>query len=84
VRSDRGALRRQLIVLHRKVRGRVELTNSDRLFFIQLFPSILKAITTFLSRLPNSRLSGKRTGNFVNSRGRRPFARRKITDVADD
>jgi len=37
-------------VLQRKVRGRVEFTNSDRLFFIQLyrwFPSILKAITTF-------------------------------------
>jgi hypothetical protein len=34
-------------VLQRKVRGRVEFTNSDRLFFIQLyrwFPSILKAM----------------------------------------
>src|SRR6266446_5663075 len=42
--------RQQLSVLQRKVRGRVEFTNSDRLFFIQLyrwFPSILKAITTF-------------------------------------
>jgi len=32
----------------RKVRGRVHLTNSDRLFFIQLyrwFPSVLKAVT---------------------------------------
>jgi hypothetical protein len=32
----------------RKVRGRVQFTNSDRLFFIQLyrwFPSVLKAIT---------------------------------------
>ena len=35
-------------MLQRKVRGRVHLTNSDRLFFIQLyrwFPSVLKAIT---------------------------------------
>jgi len=35
-------------VLQRKVRGRVHLTNSDRLFFIQLyrwFPSVLKAVT---------------------------------------
>jgi hypothetical protein len=35
-------------VLRRKVRGQVQLTNSDRLFFIQLyrwFPSVLKAVT---------------------------------------
>ena len=45
--AENAALRQQLIVLQRKVRGRVEFTNSDRLFFIQLyrwFPSILKAI----------------------------------------
>ena len=34
--AENAALRRQLIVLQRKVRGRVEFTNSDRLFFIQL------------------------------------------------
>ena len=48
--AENAALRQQLIVLQRKVRGRVEFTNSDRLFFIQLyrwFPSILTAITTF-------------------------------------
>src|ERR1700704_5104276 len=48
--AENAALRQQLIVLQRKVRGRVEFTDSDRLFFIQLyrwFPSILKAITTF-------------------------------------
>jgi transposase InsO family protein len=45
--AENAALRHQLIVLQRKVRGRVEFTNSDRLFFIQLyrwFPSILKAM----------------------------------------
>jgi hypothetical protein len=34
-------------VLQRKVRGRVRFTNSDRLFFVQLyrwFPSVLKAV----------------------------------------
>jgi hypothetical protein len=34
-------------VLQRKVRGRVQFTNNDRLFFVQLyrcFPSVLKAI----------------------------------------
>jgi hypothetical protein len=46
--AENAALRRQLIILRRKVRGRVRLTNGDRLFFIQLyrwFPSVLKAIT---------------------------------------
>src|SRR6516165_9371949 len=46
--AENAALRRQLIVLQRKVRGRVHFTNSDRLFFIQLyrwFLSVLKAIT---------------------------------------
>jgi len=48
--AENAALRQQLIVLQRKVRGRVQFTNSDRLFFIQLyrwFPSVLNAITTF-------------------------------------
>src|SRR5947199_801343 len=42
-----AALRHQLIVLQRKVRGRVRFTNSDRLFFVQLyrwFPSVRKAV----------------------------------------
>jgi hypothetical protein len=46
--AENAALRRQLIVLQRKVRGRVHFTSSDRLFFIQLyrwFPSLLKVIT---------------------------------------
>ena len=45
--AENAALRHQLIVLQRKVRGRVQFTNSDRLFFIQLyrwFPSVLKAM----------------------------------------
>jgi lysylphosphatidylglycerol synthetase-like protein (DUF2156 family) len=45
--AENAALRRQLIVLQRKVRGRVQFTNGDRLFFIQLygwFPLVLKAI----------------------------------------
>ena len=46
---ENAALRRQLIVLQRQVRGRVQFTNSDRLFFLQLyrwFPSIVEAMTT--------------------------------------
>jgi hypothetical protein len=47
--AENAALRRQLIVLQRQVGGRVQFTNSDRLFFLQLyrwFPSIVKAMTT--------------------------------------
>ena len=46
--AENAALRHQLMVLRRKVHGRVRLTNNDRLFFIQLyrwFPSVLRAIT---------------------------------------
>ena len=46
--AENAALRHQLIVLQRRLRGRVQLTNGDRLFLVQLyrwFPSILKAIT---------------------------------------
>ena len=46
--AENAALRQEVIVLQRKVRGRVQLTDSDRLFFIQLyrwFPSVLNAIT---------------------------------------
>src|SRR6266567_2919343 len=46
--AENVALRHQLIVLQRRVRGRVQLTNGDRLFLVQLyrwFPSLLKAIT---------------------------------------
>jgi hypothetical protein len=46
--AENAALRHQLIVLRRKVRGRAQMTNSDRWFFIQLyrwFPLILEALT---------------------------------------
>ena len=46
--AENAALRQEVIVLQRKVRGRVQLSDSDRLFFIQLyrwFPSVLNAIT---------------------------------------
>jgi len=46
--AENAALRQQIIVLQRKVRGRVQWTDSDRRFFIQLyrwFPSVLNAIT---------------------------------------
>src|SRR5947208_8549649 len=47
--AENAALRYQLSVLRRKVRGRVQPTNGDRLFLVQLyrwFPSVLKAVTS--------------------------------------
>src|SRR5713226_2585398 len=35
--AENAALRHQLIVLQRRVRGRVQLTNGDRLFLVQLY-----------------------------------------------
>ncbi len=46
--AENAVLRHQLIVLRRKVPGRVRLTNNDRWFFVQLyrwFPSILQVLT---------------------------------------
>jgi transposase InsO family protein len=46
--AENAALRHQLIVLRRKVRGRARLSNNDRWFFVQLyhrFPSILEVLT---------------------------------------
>jgi len=46
--AENAALRHQLIVLRRMIRGRPRLTNNDRWFFVQLyrwFPSILQVLT---------------------------------------
>src|SRR6202048_112602 len=46
--AENAVLRHQLIVLRRRLHGRVRLTNHDRWFFIQLyrwFPSILRVLT---------------------------------------
>jgi transposase InsO family protein len=46
--AENAVLRHQLIVLRRKVKGRAQISNNDRWFFIQLyrwFPSILEVLT---------------------------------------
>jgi|ERR1700694_3829243 len=51
--AENAALRHQLIVLRRKVRGRVRRTNNDRWFFIQMYrwvPSILQVLMIILPR----------------------------------
>jgi hypothetical protein len=46
--AENAVLRHQLMVLRRRLQGRIRLTNHDRWFFIQLyrwFPSILQVLT---------------------------------------
>ena len=46
--AENAALRHQLLVLRRRTRGRVRLTNNDRWFLVQLYrlvPSILQVLT---------------------------------------
>src|SRR5690349_15307474 len=62
--AENAVLRHQLMVLRRRLQGRVRLTNHDRWFFIQLyrwFPSILQVLAIIrpetLVRWPQGRLS---------------------------
>jgi transposase InsO family protein len=60
--AENAALRQQLTVLRRQVRGRVPLTNNDRLFFVQLyrwFPSVFNVITVIR---PETLVRWHRTG----------------------
>ena len=46
--AENAALRQQLIVLRRRMKGRARLANADLWFFVQLyrwFPSILEVLT---------------------------------------
>jgi hypothetical protein len=45
--AENAALRQQIIVLRRKLRGRIRLSNGDRLFFVwlyRLFPAVTRAL----------------------------------------
>src|SRR6478609_5775998 len=84
--AENAVLRQQLIVLKRRLRGRVRLTNNDRWFFIQLyrwFPPILKVLTIMrpetLVRWHRAALAATGVGNRVDGEGghksRQSFAR---------
>src|SRR5215831_15387732 len=76
--AENAALRHQVVILRRRVHRRVRLTNSERMFFIQLyrwFPSVLKVITVIR---PETLVHWHRAGFRrywrwkTNSRGGRP------------
>src|SRR3979490_1795622 len=60
--AENAALRHQLVVLRRKLKGRARLTNNDRWFFVQRyrwFPSILSVL---LIIRPETLVGWHRTG----------------------
>jgi hypothetical protein len=57
LQAENAVLRHQLIVLRRRLRGRVRLTNNDRWFFIQLYRWCMWA-----SRNTGHEASGSRFG----------------------
>src|SRR6202051_4983522 len=60
--AENAALRHQLVVLRRKLKGRTRLTSNDRWFFVQLyrwFPSILPAVVIIRHE---TRVRGHRAG----------------------
>jgi transposase InsO family protein len=60
--AENALLRHQVVVLRRKVKGRVPLTNGDRWFFVQLnrwFPSILGSLVVIR---PETLIRWHRTG----------------------
>src|SRR5262252_9013572 len=76
--AENAVLRHQLIVLRRRLHGRVRLTNHDRWFFIRLyrwFPAILRALTIIRPETPVRwhRAGFRRCLRWkTNSRGGRP------------
>jgi len=75
--AENAALRRQLIVLRRKVRGRAALTNADRWFLVQLyqwFPSILDVLSIIRPEtlLRWHRAGSRRYWRWKSRRGGRP------------
>ena len=74
--AENAVLRHQLIVLSRRLHGRVRLTNHDRWFFIQLylwFPSILQVLTIIrpdtLVRCAEPAFAATGVGNRVDGEG---------------
>src|SRR5262245_51657847 len=76
--AENAALRHQVIVLQRKVRGHVEFTRSDRLFLVLLyrwFPSVLNVIADANFREGNDTAGRRR---LYGTRPRAVLAERKM------
>jgi len=63
VEAENAVLRHQLIVLMRRPRGRVQLTNHDRWFFIQIYRLFRKHPVSTAGQAVRRRLTGGRRGH---------------------
>src|SRR5260370_31356123 len=82
--AETAALRYQLIVLRRKVGGRVRLTNGDRLFFIQLYPYTARSLSGFISKCGLLAAGGPLSVNQLYARYRRASSVTTIRDLLVD
>jgi hypothetical protein len=78
--AENAALRQQIIVLRRKLRGRIRLSNGDRLFFVwlyRLFPAVTRALMIIR---PDTLVRWHRSGfrHFRRWKSRRRIGRPKI------
>src|SRR4026209_645449 len=56
--AENAALRQQIIVLRRKLRGRIRLSNGDRLFFVWLYRLVPLSLTAVLIIHPDTLCGG--------------------------
>jgi hypothetical protein len=73
--AENAALRHQLMVLQRKARALVPFTNSDRLFFVQLyrwFSSVLKGASCRLTLFPDFARAGASGSERMRCAARKP------------
>src|ERR1700692_1196892 len=56
--AENAVLRHQLIVLRRKLRGRVQFANSDRRVFVQLYPCFRLSFRFLQSSVPRRSSAG--------------------------
>src|SRR5260370_34867451 len=79
--AETAALRYQLIVLRRKVGGRVRLTNGDRLFFIQLYPYTARSLSGFISKCGLLAAGAPLSVNHLYARYRRAGSVKTLLDL---
>src|SRR5713226_9455445 len=89
LKAENAVLRHQLIVLRRKVRGRAQLTNNDRWFLVQMYPSILTVVTIVQPETAGAVASGRLSSLLaleIEPAGRAPANRDGIAraDPADE
>ena len=84
--AENAALRQQLIVLQREVKGRARLTNGDRWFFVQLYRLFPAVLGVFSIIRPETVVRWHRAGfrsywRWKSQRGGRPRVRAELREL---